>query len=237
MKFKHRKWTSNDEKEKAILPIGLFPKGNWFYLFHMLIFILIVYPYLEAGAQKKPWLFTLMNSALIVTIVYTVSFNFKQFLGAVFLGGIELTFFLFPGLPESFLIANIATVFLYVYTVILILAYLNQSREIGVGEIYGSISVYILIGLIWAVLFQLIDYSYPGSFYMDRHGLDGALSWSDFLFFSFTTLTTLGYGDISPTSSPAQSLAIIEALTGVVFIAVVVSKSIGLYLVRFQNKL
>ncbi|MCH1429520.1 MAG: two pore domain potassium channel family protein [Chlamydiales bacterium] len=237
MKFKKNSWGSFDKDHQGLFPALIFSKENWFYLFHMLIFVLLLYPYLEVAAQDKPWIFTLLNSALTVTIVYTVSFNFKQFLVALILGSIELIFLFFPFLPYSFLAANVATALLYVYTMLLILAYLVHAKDIGIGEIYGSISLYILIGMTWAVFYQLIEYFHPGSFYIDaQHNLDRALTWSDFIFFSFTTLTTLGYGDISPVSSYARSLSIIEALTGVVFIAVIVSRSIGLHLAGQAKK-
>ena len=89
-------------------------------------------------------------------------------------------------------------------------------------------SEYILIGVLWAFFYILIEAAYPGSFNfagakMDRLG---------FLYFSFVTLTTTGYGDVLPVSVQARSLAILEMLTGQLFIAMTVARLVSLYSVR-----
>ena len=78
--------------------------------------------------------------------------------------------------------------------------------------------------------FQLVEGMQPGSFYIDpARNVDGIVNWADLLFYSFATLTTLGYGDITPITSPARSLAALEAVTGVLYIAFLVARLVGLH--------
>ena len=94
--------------------------------------------------------------------------------------------------------------------------------------LYGAISVYLMIGLTWSVAYLLLENLYPGSFYIDAaHNPDGYLNLSDLLYYSYVTLTTLGYGDITLVTSQARSLAFLEAVCGVLYVAVLVARLVG----------
>ena len=126
---------------------------------------------------------------------------------------------------------NIFSTLLYLYVIILIIPFLLHSRKVDAEDIFAVTSLYILLGMTWSNLYYLINTFYPGSFYVStEQNIDNILSWSDFLFFSYTTLTTLGYGDITPITSHARSLAILEAITGVIFLGTIVSRAVGLYI-------
>ena len=97
------------------------------------------------------------------------------------------------------------------------------------NEIVGAICIYMLLGLIWAMLYLLIAEVVPGAF----NGLPHA-PWleniSAAIYFSFVTITTLGYGDISPVLPLARFLVYMEAITGVFYMAVLVASLIGVRL-------
>lgn len=90
-----------------------------------------------------------------------------------------------------------------------------------------SICVYLLIGLAWTLTYIAMDTINPGSFETLSTSIE--TGWAGFLYFSFTTLTTLGYGDISPGTPVAQMWAITEAVTGTFYIAVLVARLVSLY--------
>ena len=96
------------------------------------------------------------------------------------------------------------------------------SQEVDENMIIGSVVLFLLLGLIWTMLYLLILYIFPDSF----NGLE-ALRWQDnfskIAYFSFVTLTTLGYGDISPSNTVSQFFVYSEAIVGVFYIAVIVS--------------
>jgi voltage-gated potassium channel len=124
--------------------------------------------------------------------------------------------------------SRIAIVFFLGYAVVTILFYLVRQEEVTADMMMAGASEYILIGVLWACFYVLIETVYPGSFnfagaQMDRSG---------FLYFSFVTLTTAGYGDFLPISVQLRSLAILEMITGHLFIAMTAAWLVSLYTVR-----
>jgi uncharacterized membrane protein len=124
--------------------------------------------------------------------------------------------------------------------VFLLLVTFNTLRQVAVGNdispnrIVGAISVYLLLGVMWSIGYGLIEYAQPGSF----KGLTELLSplWSpDWIYYSFVTITTLGYGDITPLTQTARSLSYAEAIVGQFYIAVLVAGLVSAYISTRQN--
>ena len=91
----------------------------------------------------------------------------------------------------------------------------------------GAVAVYLLIGIAWAVIYVLIEGLNPGSFALTdpSHGT----IWDQLLYFSFATLTTLGYGDIAAQTPVARMWTVAEAIFGTLFLAILISRLVGLY--------
>jgi len=101
--------------------------------------------------------------------------------------------------------------------------------DIDGNKIIGSLSLYILLGLIWAVIYLLLLVMDPTAF----SGIETAnwqQSFSRVAYYSFVTLTTLGYGDILPTNHVAEFFVYLEAIIGVFYMAIIVSSLISLRL-------
>lgn len=109
------------------------------------------------------------------------------------------------------------------------------SGKITTNSLIGSICIFLLLGLIWVILYQLLAEFFPGSF----SGLT-ANAWQDnfpdFIYFSFVTLTTLGFGDLLPLTPLARFLAYMEAIIGVFYMAIVVSSLVGAGVNTLGNK-
>ncbi|MEO1068172.1 MAG: ion channel [Cyanobacteria bacterium J06638_6] len=86
--------------------------------------------------------------------------------------------------------------------------------------------VYFLFGVVWALLYALVEATVPGSYSNVSATADIDL----FMYYSLVTLTTLGYGDIAPLLAPAQSLAAMEAFVGQIYLAVIIARLIGLHM-------
>jgi len=94
------------------------------------------------------------------------------------------------------------------------------------GErILAALDAYLLAGLLFAFAYWTIDQVLPGSF----RGVTGGLTQANAIYFSFITISTLGYGDISPLSEPARGIAVVEAVSGQMYLAVLVARLVGLY--------
>lgn len=100
------------------------------------------------------------------------------------------------------------------------------SHEVKTNVIVGAMAIYLLLGLIWASAYALIALLDPQAF----HGInaaDGRTAFAQLLYFSYVTLTTLGYGDITPAMPLTKTLAFLEAIAGTFYLAIVVASLIG----------
>ena len=100
------------------------------------------------------------------------------------------------------------------------------TGEVDLNIIVGSVALYLLIGMIWAILYTILLEFTPGAF----NGIDAGMWYDNYpltTYFSFVTLTTLGYGDMSPATPVAQVMVILEAVMGMFYLAVIVASLIG----------
>lgn len=113
-------------------------------------------------------------------------------------------------------------------TVVSTLRDVTFDQRISIDRLIGAICVYLLLGLLWAISYSLIEIGAPGSFNGIELATDG--SWhSGWLYFSFVTMTTLGYGDVSPITPLARLLAYMQATVGLFYIAILVAGLVGAY--------
>jgi hypothetical protein len=124
-------------------------------------------------------------------------------------------------------LAATGTAFLLMtYLAVSILDDVFRSGRVTVDTLYGALGAYFLIGLGFAAVYEAIEVLAPASF--QGIVVDGG-SLENSVYFSFVTLTTLGYGDITPVSSPARAVAILEAVTGIVFSTILLARLVALY--------
>ena len=110
------------------------------------------------------------------------------------------------------------------------------GTEISANRLVGAVCIYLLLGVIWAVGYSVLELIAPGSFQgfspLEDRGWD-----SEWLYFSFVTMTTLGYGDISPVSATAGVLATMQAVFGQFYIAILVAGLVSAYITRRQAQI
>jgi hypothetical protein len=101
------------------------------------------------------------------------------------------------------------------------------------NKIVGAICIYLLMGLIWALCYLFLAQALPGAFNGLEH-LPWYDNFSNAAYYSFVTLTTLGYGDISPVAPVARFLVYMEAIFGVFYMAILVASLIGITTSKLQ---
>jgi hypothetical protein len=124
------------------------------------------------------------------------------------------------------------------FVTLIIAASTFRSGEVTGDRIAGAICVYLLSGLFFAMLFGAIMLSDPAAFDLGSNPPDVYREGGEFafLYFSFVTITTLGYGDVLPVSPAAQMVAWIEAVFGQLYIAILVARLVGLHIAHSRSR-
>lgn len=123
-----------------------------------------------------------------------------------------------------FLIQNSLSLFILTSTVYAIAREVSTVQTVTADTVRGGICIYLLLGMIWVDLYQIIYYFNASAF----NGVSPTNSGGDLLYFSFVTLTTVGYGDISPVGAAARACANLEGIVGVVFLATFIARLVAL---------
>jgi hypothetical protein len=135
--------------------------------------------------------------------------------------------------PTGALAAGIRAAF-FGYATVIIVMHTIRARTVTADTLAGAACAYVLTGVTWANLYEILELLKPGSFDIPASWLlqpshDPAFALQ---YFSFTTLTTVGYGDIHPTGLRGGGLAIGEAVVGQLYVAIMIARLVGLQLVQ-----
>lgn len=130
-------------------------------------------------------------------------------------------------LPAAvFPVAGIAFVGFVVFH---LLRFVLRASQVDTEVLCAGIATYLTLGLLWAFAYVLASHTSPNSFSISGAPATHVLSGFDALYFSYVTLTTVGFGDITPTSPAARMLAVLEALSGTIYLTVLVARLVSMY--------
>jgi hypothetical protein len=130
-----------------------------------------------------------------------------------------------PLLQQLSSVLSIITMLLYVHIVLLVMF---REGPVTWSRIQGGIAAYLFLGMAWAAAFQLIEQLHAGSFRFVSAPADIDQLTSNLIYFSFATLTTVGFGDITPLSPFARSFAVAEAIVGQLFPAILIGALVAM---------
>lgn len=201
-------------------------KSRFIYILFAIMLVLLVNPLIRNMGEKGWFIATLLLVLIPIASLYAFAKERKHAIiiisfGAPFVILDAINMFI---TNRSLLIMEYGfAVILYCYVIILLLKYVLTQRVITPDMIYGAISIYLLIGFMWAGVYVILEVISPDSF----SGLSGLI---DLAYFSFVTLTSLGYGDVAPVSTLCKRIAILEAAAGAIFIAVIIALIVGRYM-------
>lgn len=138
----------------------------------------------------------------------------------------DMPFLVFVG--DCFAIAFLA------FLVIVILSFIFGEQEVTTNVIYASIVTYLLIAIMWAFVYSVLESIQPGSFTIGKDQID--VGKRLYIYYSFVTITTLGYGDITPATDLANSFSFLEAVIGQLYIAILIARLVGMQIAQSMNK-
>ena len=223
----------------------MFDRGRFRFrvLFAAVLLIVVVAPLLHRGPGGA-YLFQLLLTAVFLGALNAVSKGKGPLrVGLVLVLPAIMASWAARFLPGSESLALVDLVFSAAFLCFIIahiLAYVSQARRVTSEILFGALSVYLLIGLVFALAFTTLEALHPGSLSLPGGAFDPGLvearQFSTISYFSYVTMTTLGYGDIGPLTPAARSLVILEALLGQLFLAVLIARFVALHIMHEGEK-
>jgi hypothetical protein len=128
------------------------------------------------------------------------------------------------------------------YLVFHILADVLRGHRLTTEKIIGAVVAYLLIGMTWSLAYMLVEVVQPGSFRVPEDVAALLASnprespWSIFVYYSFVTLTTLGYGDITPVGTMARTLSWMESVVGPLFLAILIARLVAIQVAEGKDR-
>jgi hypothetical protein len=172
----------------------------------VLLSLILLSGVVEASTNSKEFVFITLVALVVITV---------RWVGWLSPTGLSLP------------VRDVATLLALVLLAVVIAMKVFASHTVTKDRISGAIVFYILAGLVWADAYQLIMLYVPRAF-AGISTLEGAVDRSTWVYFSFATLTTVGYGDIVPVAPIARSLSNLEALIGQLYPAIVLARLVSL---------
>lgn len=211
-------------------------KNKYNRLLFVQILVLLFFPFIQSHAIVN-FVFTILFFLIFLgTLILTIAEleeSKKIFRWYLIVAFISLFFEIF-GLLElinksetiaSFTISNLILLFFLAVSIQLIIREIFPSKNVTGDTIKGGVCIYLLLGLFWYNIYELIYLFNVNSF----KGIVSSNSQADLLYFSYTTLTTVGYGDITPVVNIARIFANLESIVGIMYPAIYISRLAGIY--------
>jgi hypothetical protein len=212
---------------KSRQPVIRMLTGRFFLLLVTILLMFIIRPLVESRSLAG-FVFDLTISLVLVSGVFAVSRKRSSVWIALMLvvPAVGLTWLEYGvSIPNARLWELVLGIAFFVYAGVCILEFIFSQREVTSEVISGAICVFFLMGMFWAYVYAIVEMFTPGAFQGD---LSTGKHSGDFFYFSYTTLTTLGYGDVTPVFQTAKNLAMLEAISGQMYLAVIIARLVGI---------
>jgi hypothetical protein len=213
--------------------IGRYRVGRFRFLLSAIVLLFVLRPFLE-GYARIGLLTDIFFCIILLTGASAFSRDRRTFFAALVIVLpallLEVSSHLLSSEPIEIVKRVVFALFL-AYVLAIILSHIFRERNVTEDLITGAVCAYFLIGMLWTFGFYFVELAREGSFNIaktSRHDV------GSFLYYSFVTLTTLGYGDIVPLTSPARSLAVLEAVTGQLYLTVTIARLVGVHTSQFR---
>lgn len=222
-----RKFESDENLAEAV--VG---HGPCTYLLLSLLALILVYPYCKGGGVAGRVILAALYSCVLIGGTYATGRSRKSLLTGIILAAVGISLqwsALIAGKVLYFQLAAVTFLVSLTLAVAMVLRYLLMKGPVTADKLHGALAGYIRIAFFWAIVYALLESLDPESFNLGQKQQAGNAVLFPLLYFSFTTLTTVGYGDITPATDQARSLVMVEQVTGIFFVAVLIARLAGLY--------
>lgn len=207
-----------------------------------LVTLMVIHPYFAARSTFNQSALGIIMSLLLFSAIYATAVNRNHLLvGAILAVPVLVLNWVHLAVPDhEYVVAHAIAFLIFMgYATYVVLQEVFHPSEVTGDTLLGAVCAYLMIGFTFAMAYTALEMAAPGSIVgaLEEDAVTrDALQLPHFVFFSFTTLTTLGYGDIRPVSDLARSLSMLEAVSGVLYTTILVARLVGMYGVNAIQK-
>ena len=221
----------------AILPRVARLPNAWLLL--SLIALVVLYPFLEPFPEGRAAIAVFDVVILVLALRAARATGPEARIGYVLVVPAVALHVLAAFLPVPPLaLANLATqAMFHAFVVVCLLRYMLRDEVMTLDELFAAAGLYVLMAFVFAYLYALVEGYAPGSFFINpANNPDLRVGWWELLYFSFTCLSSVGFGEITPVSDHARSLVMIEQMMGVLYLALIISRLVALQAMRGRRE-
>ena len=216
--------------------VAIFKRDRYLFLLLSILTLLLIIP-LFHGIFKLNTLIDISITAIFLSSLYAISQkaqNLRIAAGLILpiIAGMWLANLM--NIPNIRLLADLCSILFFAFIIIIILSALLKENIVTLDVIYGAVVVFLLMALMWAFIFDIIETLKPGSFQVTANHSQGTRV--HFVYYSFVTITTVGYGDILPVSLIARAFSILEMVVGQFYLIVLIARLVGINITQSMEK-
>ena len=204
--------------------------ANFAWLFWGILSLLVLQPLAQTGVPGIAASLEAAFTSLLLLGIWSLRPFRRWFIVALGLLAVDLlavALHFTTKSPAWPLVSSISLLAFCVLSATLTMRFILSQTRVDRNQILGAASVYLLLGVIWALLYGILCTFDTSALANVAAQSGGRSSGGELLYFSYVTLTTLGYGDVTPVSPIAKNLALLEAVIGQLFLAVLIAGLVG----------
>jgi hypothetical protein len=204
-------------------------KQRFLILLFLILGLMVIVPILQRFVAVRIFI-DIFLTAIFISMVYTFSYNKVHVIAGVFLAVVMLASLWLQYLdPNKWILpmGMLAGVIFIAMVIGGIIGLIIKSEEVCRETIYAAILIYLLAALMWAFMYTFLELIDPASFNIELSRSGAYLP--VFQYYSFVTITTLGYGDIIPITDVAKAFSVLEAVIGQLYLVVAVAWLVGMH--------
>lgn len=223
-------------------------EGKVVYVLGIVLLVQFIYPITETGNLILLLIYQVTYASLILAGII-ITQNNPPLVRLLYVVGVTLvvagTIYTFnQDAVWANLIGYVAYIVLDVVVIWTLFKYVFETRTITRDVLYAAVAIYLLLGALFVPVYGLLDTLTFELSDSTQHAFVGGstaghelFAWQDFIYFSYVTLTTLGYGDILPTTMTAKAAVALEAIIGVMYLTIIMARLVSLYTAEFNREM
>ncbi len=224
-----------DKDHDTLRQLRQVPKHGFLVLLISLLSLLVIPAYFPP-ADRALFMVIIVSCILLASLYLVANKKRELVIGSILIAPALVTSWLgyIPSSSFQVNLNNFLNIIFLSYIIFHLARYMFEPNEVSADMIYASMCLYLMLGLIWTFIYLSIETRNPGSFSLSIGDTDNTPNprrlMSQLSYYSYVTLSTLGYGDIAPLTRLARSWATIEAMIGQFYLAIVVARLVGLHI-------